>query len=163
NTVFCLQFKHYNTGELVHVIWALRGKRPVTLTAPPGATVRMYDSMDTSPGFEQRPGQITVIASPTPIYVRRLGPDPAITLAAPNRADAQRAAEAIRLGDLGDGTWSLSSERDEVYEDSHAEFIRRFPGKFTSQPAKEADAHGKALTIHLDKQEKERKTMPFYT
>ena len=30
NTVFCVEFKHYKTGKLLHVFWTIRGQRPVT-------------------------------------------------------------------------------------------------------------------------------------
>jgi hypothetical protein len=76
----------------------------------------------------------------------------------------QPAADALRLADLGDGTWKQSADRDLDYENSHAEFVKRFPGKMTISAVTAPPAQGgKALSIHLDKQEKERKVMPFYT
>ncbi len=162
NTVFCFQFKHYKTGELLHVVWTLRGRRPVTLPGL-GAAVRVYDSMDNPPPFERMPGQVTVTASSSPIYVRGLTADPAIALGPPDHSDAAPAAESVHLADLGDGSWKLSAERDAIYEDSHPEFIRRFPGRFSVQPEVVPEKYGKALAVHLEKQDKERKTMPFYT
>ena len=39
-TVFCCQFKHYKTGELLHVFWNVRGQRPVTLPGRRGESRR---------------------------------------------------------------------------------------------------------------------------
>jgi hypothetical protein len=163
NTVFCYQFKHYKTGELLHVLWTLRGKRPVTVAVPPGGKPTVYDSMDNATALEEKAGQATFAVSSSPCYLRGLAADAKITLGQPDHADAQPAAEKVELAQLGDGTWKLSAERDAVYEDSHAEFIRRFPGKFTIKPEAGDPKMGKTLAVHLDRQEKERKTMPFYT
>jgi hypothetical protein len=97
------------------------------------------------------------------VFVRGLRSDPKFTLGPPDHSDAVPATENMRLGDLGDGTWKLSAERDLVYEDSHAEFIRRFPGKLSIAPKGGDAKFGKALAVRLEKQDKERKTMPFYS
>jgi hypothetical protein len=162
NTVFCFQFKHYKTGELMHVLWTLRGRRPVTLTAP-GGEVAVFDSMDNPAAGERQVGRVTVTVTASPLYVRGLTADPTLALGSPDHADAAPGPEAVRLGDLGEDTWALSTERDLAYEDSHPEFIRRFPGKFSVKPEAGPDRYGKALAVHLEKQDRERKTMPFYT
>jgi hypothetical protein len=69
----------------------------------------------------------------------------------------------VRLADLGDGSWNLSAERDRDYEDNHPEFIRRFPGRFSLRPAAGPGGKGKALAVRLERQPKERRTLPFYT
>lgn len=161
NTVFCYQFKHYKTGELLHVLWTLRGKRPVSVAATQDVTV--YDDMD-NPTVAPRDGDAaTFTISPSPCYLRGLKGDAKITLGTPAHADARPATESVRLAQLGDGAWKLSEERDLIYEDSHAEFIRRFPGTFTITTQSGDAAFGKTLSVHLGKQEKDRKVMPFYT
>lgn len=162
NTVFCYQFKHYKTGELLHVVWTLRGKRPVSVVAP-GQTLTVYDSMDNPTLLKEEAGKTTFTASSSPCYLRGWKGETPITLGPPDHSDAQPAAETVRLGQLGDGTWKLSEERDLTYEDSHPEFVRRFPGKFRIQAAAADAAFGKALAVRLEKPETERKTMPFYT
>jgi hypothetical protein len=58
----------------------------------------------------------------------------------------------------------MSTDRDDDYENVHLEFVKKFPGKMTTQVVSAPkEAGGKALAVHLEKQEKERKTMPFYT
>jgi hypothetical protein len=163
NTVFCYQFKHYKTGELLHVLWTLRGKRPVSVAVAPGMKPTVYDDMDNPTELEGKDGLATFRISTSPCYLRGPSGDAKITLGLPDHSDNQPAVEKVELGQLGDGTWKLSGERDSVYEDSHAEFIRRFPGKFTIRAEAGEAKMGKALAVHLDKQEKERKTMPFYT
>jgi hypothetical protein len=163
NTVLCLQFKHYKSGELLHVVWTLRGTRPVSVAAAATEKLTVYDSMDNSVALASRDGQASFTVSSAPCYLRGLRSDAKLTLGAPDHSDAQPAVENVRLGDLGDGTWKISSERDLTYEDSHREFIRRFPGKFSIKPAGGDAKFGKALVVHLEKQDKERRTMPFYT
>ncbi len=159
-TVFCCQFKHYKTGELLHVFWNVRGKRPVTLQVAPGAKIALYDSMDNPTDISAKP---VFTISPSPCYVRGLAGDAKIALGEPDHSDALPGANAVRLAELGDGSWKLSAERDATYENVHPEFVKKFPGEFTVKPEAEQAGRGKALAIHLKKPAKERRTMPFYT
>ena len=161
NTVFCLQFKHYMTGELLHVLWTLRGKRTVTqLDLSPVARITVHDSMD-NPIVVTPNGTFTITTSPC--YVRGLKRDVNLVLGAPDHSDAKLGPNAVALGDLGDGSWKLSAERDMDYEDVHLEFIKKFPGKFSLHAGAGPDGKSKALAVRLERQEKERRTMPFYT
>jgi hypothetical protein len=161
NTVLCFRFKHYKSGELLHVVWTLRGTRAVSVSAAEKLTV--YDSMDNPTVLESKSGQASFTVSSAPCYLRGLKADAKFTLGSPDHRDARPAAEAVPLADLGDGTWKLSDERDLTYEETHPEFIRRFPGKFSIQPVAGDAEFGKALAVRLEKQEKERRTMPFYS
>jgi hypothetical protein len=163
NTVFCLQFQHYRTGELLHVLWTLRGTRPVSVELPRGASLRVFDSMDNAHPAPEKDGKATFTIGTSPAYVRGLAGDAKVTLGAPDHSDAKPGPNAVALAELGDGSWKLSGERDQDYEDVHTEFIRKFPGKFSLQPAAGPDGKGKALAVHLEKQDRERRTMPFYT
>src|SRR5262249_52373662 len=109
NTTFCLQFKHYKTGELLHILWTLRGTRPATLTAGPKDNVTVFDVMDNE--NKKAVGPVTVPLDSSLVYVRGLSADPTIKLGPPDHADSKPGKEIIRLGDLGDGTWTMSSER----------------------------------------------------
>src|SRR5205823_11880443 len=57
NTVLCFQFKHYKTGELLHVVWTLRGTRPVSVAATEKLTV--FDSMDNPTDLPSKAGLAT--------------------------------------------------------------------------------------------------------
>lgn len=160
-TVFCMQFKHYKRGELLHVLWTLRGTRPVSIDAVKGFTV--FDSMDNVVPVKSGDGKSTFTIGTAPIYIRDLRRDPKITLGTPDHSDAKPGAHAVALADLGEGSWKLSTERDKDYEDNHLEFIRRFPGEFSLHPAAGPDGKNKALAVRLEKQPKERRTMPFYS
>jgi len=163
NTVFCMQFKHYKTGEILHVLWTLRGKRPVTIDVPQGTTVTVIDSMDNEVSAPTKEGKSTFTLGTSPMYVRGLTGDAKVALGTPDHSDAKPGPHAVPLADLGDGSWKLSAERDKDYEDNHPEFIKRFPGQFSVHPATGPDGKGKALAVRLEKQPKERRTMPFYT
>src|SRR5262249_47580525 len=163
-TVFCLQFKHYKTGELLHVLWTLRGTRPVSLEVPKGSSLTLFDSMDnTIPAGKGKGEKVTFTVGTSPVYVRGLAGDAKVVLGPPDHSDARPGPHAVPLADLGDGSWKLSAERDRDYEDNHREFIKRFPGQFSVHPATGPDGKGKALAVRLEKQPKERRTMPFYT
>lgn len=163
NTVFCMQFKHYKTGELLHVMWTLRGNRPVSLDAPKGTKLTVFDSMDNNTSTQAKDGLSTFTVGTSPIYVRGLTGDAKITLGTPDHSDAKPGPQAVALAELGDGTWKLSSERDKDYENNHLEFIKRFPGQFSLHAAAGPDGKSKALAVRLEKQPKERRTMPFYS
>jgi hypothetical protein len=161
NTVFCLQFKHYKTGDLLHVLWTLRGKRPVTLLdRTPGAKVTVHDGMDNETDV---PANGTITITTSPCYVRGLKTDARVALGEPDHSDAKPGPHAVKLAELGDGSWKLSAERGADYEDVHLEFIKKFPGRFSLHGAVGPDGKGKALAVRLEKQAKERRTMPFYT
>lgn len=160
NSVLCLQFKHYKSGDLLHVFWTLRGKRGVTLMRDSDKPLEIYDWQDNG---ESQATSFTV--STTPCYVRGLTAEPKIALGeADHTADDPVHHHSVSLGNLGDGTWKLSEDRELDYEDSHPEFVRRFPGKFRVAAAESPErSGGQALAVHLEKPEKERKVMPFYT
>lgn len=162
-TVFCQQFKHYKTGELLHVLWTLRGTRPASIEVAKGASLQVFDSMDNVAPAPEKDGKSSFTLNTSPVYVRGLTADAKLTLGTPDHSDAKPGPNAVALADLGDGTWKLSPERDTEYEEVHHEFIKKFPGKFTLGAAVGPDGKGKALSVHLEKQDKERKTMPFYT
>jgi hypothetical protein len=163
NTVFCLQFKHYKTGDILHVLWTLRGKRPVSLDVPKVSALQVFDSMDNTVAVLANDGKATFTVGTAPLYVRGLTSDAKLALGVPDHSDVKPGPHAVPLADLGDGSWKLSAERDRDYEDNHLEFIRRFPGQFSVHPARGPDGKSKALSVRLEKQPKERKTMPFYT
>jgi hypothetical protein len=158
-TVFCCQFKHYKTSELLHVFWNVRGSRPVTLEFAKGGNVTHYDAMDNSTDISTSK---TFTISPSPCYVRGLAQDAKFKVGEPDHSDSKPGPNAALLAELGDGAWKQSTERDADYEEVHLEFVKKFPGKFRVNPEPE-DLYGKALAIHLEKPEKERRTMPFYT
>jgi hypothetical protein len=160
-TVFCMQFKHYKTGELLHVLWTLRGTRPVSLELPKGSNLTVFDSMDNTVPLREKGTTFTL--STSPMYVRGLTGDAKLTLGPPDHSDSRPGAHTVALADLGDGSWKLSAERDKEYENNHIEFIKRFPGQFSLHAATGPDGKGKALAVRLEKQPKERRTMPFYT
>lgn len=198
-STYALQFKHYQTGKLVHVLWTIRGKRPVTL----GTGVRsqntedrivMYDEDDNSTVLAEKDGKVTFTIDSSPCYVEGLTADPQVALGEPDHSDAilrspatagrstsaKPAALAVKLGNPGDGSWAIRAERDEIYENNSPLQVARFLGKMSVAPADAPKEQGgpassrplesrdyarasKALAVRLEKQDKERKVMPWYT
>ena len=80
--VYALQFKHYRTGKLVHVLWTLRGKRPVTLDVPEGTNVAAFDLNDNEMELTRGGGKIAFTLGQSPCYVEGLTADAALALGA---------------------------------------------------------------------------------
>jgi hypothetical protein len=184
-SVFCQQYKHYKTGERLYVFWTLRGKRPVEVEVgeqrsevrgqrsdgqqsasrpEPMGPIELYDAMDNLTTLELRRGKAAFTIGTSPCYVWGLPDTVKIVLGEPHHSDAQPGPVAVRLGNPGDGSWQLSDARDNDYETAHLDWIKKFPAPMSAQstpaPAKAGD---RALAVHLEKPEQERKVMPFYT
>lgn len=163
-SVYCLQFKHYKSGELRHVLWTIRGSRTLSLRAPAGARLTVYDQMDNASSPKPRDERVSFTVTPAPCYVHGLPDSPDITLGEPDHSDAQPAQQRALLANLGNGTWQVSPETDEDYATSHVDHVRRFPGRMSAERvAAPAGQGGKALAVRLLKQDKERFIMPYYT
>jgi len=163
-STYCLQFKHYKSGELVHTLWTIRGKRTVTARAPAGAKVVLYTQMDNAIPLQVKNGEVTFKIDQSPCFVHGLGDNPAITLGAPDNSDSSPARGAARIANLGDGTWSISSKEDKAYAGNSYLTMDRKVGKMGIHTVAAPAVQGrKALAVHLDKANKERKGMPYYT
>ena len=68
----------------------------------------------------------------------------------------------LTLANFGDGSWKLFHERDLKYEENNYD-TKRFLGNMSTQIATDAERKGSFLAVHLDKQDKERQVMPWYT
>lgn len=188
-SVYALQFKHYRTGALTQVFWTVRGRRPVTLTVTV-PSVTLYDQMDNATVLQAKNGKITFTIDQSPCYIEGLTVEPKITLGKPDHSDARPAPPTCKttqprtwslstfplmnpserppvpkvsshIGNLGDGTWKMSKSADKTYANNSYLMVARFPGNMSIKTVK---AQGKpVLAVHLGKQKKERKVMPFYT
>ena len=163
-TVFCVQFKHYNSDELTHVLWTVRGTRPATLTIPAGSDLAVYDQMDNRVAVAVNHGQAALTVSSSPQFIEGLSRAPAIALGQPDHSDAAPGKYARKLTNFGAGGWTLKAARDKTYENNHPHQIARFLGDMSAKAVDAPAAQGsKALAIHLKKQNKERIIMPWYT
>src|SRR6476660_3776284 len=57
-STFCEQFKHYKSGKLIHVMWTVRGQRPVTIKVPAGATLQLFDANDNVTKLKEKDGVV---------------------------------------------------------------------------------------------------------
>ena len=163
-TVFCLQFKHYQSDELTHVLWTVRGERPVTLSAPADSEVEVYDQMDNRVAWEAKRGRGTITVGLAPCFVEGLSAAPRIALGEPEHSDSQPGKRTKIITNFGDGKWTLKAMADKTYEHNHPHQMARFLGRMSATAVDAPQAMGgKALAIHLKKQKKERITMPWYT
>lgn len=161
HSTYALQFKHYKTGETTHVLWTLRGTRPVSLQVPDGAQVVVYDQNDNPLETRKDGNRITFSVGQSPCYVEGLAADAVMTLGEPSHNDAQPAEHSQKLANFGDGSWKIAMQQEPGYEESHTPYIFRYPSKMTAQP--ESDSRGPALAIHFPDPEKDRVFVPYYS
>lgn len=164
HTTFALQFKHYKTGKLVHVLWTLRGKRPVTIDVPAGAQVAVYDQMDNVVASQPKNGKLTFTVDASPCYVEGLPGDAVVTLGESDHTDSAPGENAHKLANLGDGSWTIAMQQEPGYEESHTPYIFRYPTKMTAESTAAPTAMGgKALSVHFPDPEKDRVFVPYYS
>jgi hypothetical protein len=164
HSVYAMQFKHYATGELVHVLWTLRGKRPINVEVPAGAKAAVFDQMDNEISGGVKEGHLAFTLDQSPCYLRGLPGDAKITLGEPDHSDARPAAISQKLASLGDGDWTLAMAKEEGYELAHQPYIYRYPSPMTTQAAEApAAAGGRALSVHFPNPEKDRVFVPYYS
>ena len=162
-SVYCEQFKHHKTGKLAHVLWTIRGTRPVSVKVPAGGSLEIYDQNDNATTLREKKGVVTFTVDRFPQYLEGLTSDPVITLGESDHSDSKPAREIEKLGNLGEG-WKIVEKGDEEYTKNKPFQIERFPGKMTGKTVDApGDQGGKALSVHLEKQDKDRGVMPFYT
>jgi hypothetical protein len=164
-STYCQQFKHYKTGKLVHVLWTIRGKRPVTVKVPAGSTLELTDPNDNAVALKETNGTITFTVDQSPQYLEGLTADAEITLGESDHSDSKPPGGFVRqFGNFGDGSWSLVAKTDDEYTKNKPLQIERFLGQMSARVVKAPSIQGdKALAIHLDKQDKDRGVMPFFT
>jgi hypothetical protein len=163
-STYCEQFKHYKTGKLIHVLWTIRGKRPVTVKVPAGTTLELYDPNDNVTRLVEKNGVVTFTVDQLPQYLEGLTADAEITLGESDHSDARPAAVSRKLSNFGDGSWTVVDRPDDEYQKNKPLQIERFLGKMTAKTVEAPATQGaKALAIHLEQQEKDRGVMPYFT
>lgn len=163
-STYCQEYKHYKTGRLTYVLWTVRGKRPVTIKLEPGQIVEVYDINDNPCILKEKNGTVTFYIGQSPVYLEGLTKPIELVLGEPDHSDSLPSKNSIKVANLGDGLWKISKTRDYEYENNHKIQIERFPGEMSVTGEKVDKKYGgKALRIHLEKQEIDRKVMPYYT
>lgn len=161
---FALQFKHYKTGKLVHVLWTIRGQRPVTLTVPQGAKVAVCDQNDNEIELKRDGDRVTFNVGQSPCYVEGLTADAAIVLGPADHSDSKPGENARKIANPGEASWTIAMQKEEEYEESHTPYIYRYPHAMTAKPVDApAQQGGKALAVNFPKPEKDRVFVPYYS
>ena len=167
-SVYCLEFRHYKSGDPVHVFWTLRGERQVTVSTG-DRNIQVYDANDNlAATHSEEAGTAIFTVSKSPCFVHGLRDDLRIMLESPpDHSDARPGPHSRKLSSMGDGSWKQSTDRDEHYEKSHENFVKRFPSKMRVGPVEildtQTDTSRTALSVDLAGWSRELKTMPFYT
>jgi len=181
-STYCLKFAREKGGP-VYVLWTLRGRRPVTLTLAKDGAVTATDSMDNGTPIKSEAGKVTVTTGSSPIYVTGAGDIQSVEVGTPDHSNAITWAETrnqqtwhtgparfgpeirkkLKIASFGDGTWQLQrAERDELYETNNYDTMR-YHGRMSARLATDDERRGLHLAVRLEKQEVERKLMPWYS
>jgi hypothetical protein len=180
-TSYALKFAKPEVGS-IYALWNIRGKRTATLTLEKDGPVIVTDSMDNATVIKSANRAVTVTVGTSPIYITGAGEVQAISLGAPHNSEsvewarnrnqetwqtgpANRSApvgQEVTIANLGDGSWTLSEERDIAYETNTFD-AKSFLGHMSAKVTGDEERKGNFLAVHLLPQEKERKLMPWYS
>lgn len=164
-TNFCLRFK--GPRGFVYTLWNIRGSRPVTLTFAADGEVHVTDAMNNTRVAKTTDRRIIVATDPSVLYVSfpansAAGKKGIIAVSVGNseHGDVPAILNQEQVADLGDGTWSYTSERDKIYENGTFAMMR-YPGKFSAEVKDDHD-QGMVLISRLEKQDAVHELMPWY-
>jgi hypothetical protein len=180
-TSYALKFTKPDAGA-IYTLWNVRGKRTATLTLEKDGAVTVTDSMDNATVLKSANRTVTVPIGTSPVYITGAGEVQSISLGAPDNSDsvawsrnrnqetwqtgpAKRRApieKEVAIANLGDGSWTLTAERDSIYEDNCFD-TKPYLGKMSAKVTSDDERKGNFLAVHLLPQEKERKLMPWYS
>ncbi len=158
-STYCLRFKHATRGN-IYALWTLRGKRPVTITLTADATVGVTDCMNNTKEVASKDKKVTVMTDPSVIYITN-GDIASVSVGEQDNSDSTLTPGAVEVADLGDGSWHYTPRHDEVYENNHWGFYPA-AGKFSATVG-EDPVKGRVLFSKLEKQDKVRELMPWYS
>ena len=180
HSTYCLKFRRM--GQSIYVLWTLRGRRPVELTLAGDESAIVTDGMDNAETVASKDRVITVMTSGSPVYVTGLDDVRTVKVGEPDHSGAvawartrnqqtwgtgpasrpEPIAATRTIATLGDGTWRIHHERDELYENNNYD-TKRYLGRMSVRTLEDAARTAPALAIHMEPQDRERKLMPWYT
>jgi len=186
-STYCIKFtKPPEKGGNVHVIWTLRGKRPVRFVLPSKGKITVTDPNDNDTVMEtDANNSVIVTAGVSPIYISGVEEFLSVEAGIPDHSDsvewtrnrnrltwqtgpANRGPEIMHeqpIALLGDGTWKIDNKKDvfdEIYENNCFD-IKVYRGKMSVYTTIHPDRPVSALAVKLEKQEKEIPLMPWYS
>ena len=162
-STYCQEYRHYKTGKLVYVLWTIRGKRPVSVNVSQGQTLQVYDINDNPIILKEKNGSVNFVIGQSPVYLEGLENEISFVLGEPDHSDSQPSKFSKKIANLSNN-WKIFNGRDSEYENTNRLQIERFPGKMSIYPLKVDKKYGaRALALKLEKQDIDRKVMPYYT
>jgi len=156
-TAYCVRFK--GSGQLIHCLWTVRGRRDATLSVADSDGVVQVDENGNEAPLEPADGAVTVRLSPTPIWVVSRGPVEKIE-PGPATHDEKPPKHTVELDPL-DQPWTYEPGAYERYATNHWD-LPRFPGSMQSEAVESPERGGAVWQITLDEPGKERKLAAFY-
>lgn len=158
-TVYSLRFRNWKTGELLRVLWCLKGEREVTVKAGEQGNLVVYDTMDNI--VDPAKG---LKLSIMPLWVYGSDERSLPVLGEPDNSDAQLGEHVVRLGAARE---LLSPKRpffsrtsdDADYLNTFRMMYRKFPAAFDVKATDE----GLSIAMADPSGEKDRGVMPYYT
>jgi len=162
-SAYCANFRNHKTGELVRLIWSIRGKREFILDVPAGR-LTVYDAMDNLVAPRQRGGKSVIEAGPMPLYVYGADASAKISLGAIDHGDSRPGQFVKKLGNAAELFAGQTDDADANYVEMMPEYIKRFHAVMEIGAATAEEAYGgKALAVKLPPQKTDRGLMPYYT
>ena len=162
-SAYCANFRNHKTGRLMRILWNIRGTREFLVDAAPG-TLQVYDAMDNLVKPEARGGRSVVRAGPIPVFVYGTDEQTAIAVGEVDHGDMQPGPLVKKLGNAADLFTEQTDDADANYVEMMPEYIKRFPAKMEIGSAAADERYGgKALSVKLPPQEKDRGLMPYFT
>jgi len=127
-----------------------------------GQILELYDINDNPVVLKEKNGLITFVIGQSPVYLEGLEKEIDLVLGEPDHSDSQPSKFSLKISNLS--KWKVSSVRDFEYEDTNRLQIERFPGRMSISQMKVDKKYGtQALAVKLEKQDIDRKVMPYYT
>lgn len=162
-SAYCANFRNHKTGQLVRIIWNIRGEREFIFNAR-ARDLTVYDTMDNIIRVSERDGRAVIPVGPMPFYVYGTDEHTAVTVGSVDHRDVKFGERTKKLGNAADLFVEQTEDADENYVGMMPSYIKRFQAKMVVA-TNEVDAAygGHALSIQLPPQKVDRGLMPYYT
>lgn len=164
-TVYSLRFRNWKTGELLRVMWCLKGTRPVSIAG----CIKVFDGMDNESlefivqSSESNPERQTLVLTQMPVFVYGTDEKTEIILGDADNSDSKLSEHVVKLGSASEllsvkkGVFSSVND-DKDYLDVFRMMYRKFPAEFIVEKTES----GLSVAMADPAKEKDRGVMPYY-
>ena len=162
-SAYCANFRNHKSGQLMRIIWSIRGEREFIFDAP-ARQLTVFDTLDNIIRVKERDGHAVISVGAMPLYVYGADENVAVHLGAVDHSDAKFGKLTKKIGNLADLVVAQTEDADAPYVEMMPEYIRRFQTTMEIG-TNEVDATygGRALSVSLPPQQVDRGLMPYFT